>query len=277
MTLVLLAAGLGSRFGGPKQFHPVGPNGECLIHYSLRHGFQAGFDSVVIVTRAELENQAKQVIDPFLPEQMTCEYVIQNAAGGKPRGTGAAVLQCESVLNQPFVVCNGDDFYGHETFGIVAELLQSHRGENDAVMVPFEVTKTLSDNGGGSRAQVRSHHGRVENLRELRDVERKSNGEIWGRSEEGEDVQLCETEKVSMNMFGFQLGVLEVLKDYDAMMQRDYQEREVGLPQFLNWGLSEGRVSLYEQVTKAQWIGLTFPDDVLHVSQQLKNLSDSSD
>lgn len=271
MTLVLLAGGFGTRFGGPKQFMPVGPNGECLLHYSIAEAARAGFDDFVLLTRREISDAAEEAVFPLCPLNLRPRLVFQPTPDGKARGTGHAVMSCGGEIAGHFLVCNADDHYGEATFRIGREMLDSS-GNDQAVMVPFLVENTLSENGGGSRARVIADGDQVQSLLELRDVERKPDGTIWGRSEDGEAVAVAEGTPVSMNVFGFGPWVFDRLAEYAGFVDESMPGREIGLPQFLNRGVSRSEVSLTYRSSPDTWFGLTFPEDLDLVKSELAKL-----
>ncbi len=269
MTLILLAAGMGSRFGGPKQFVPVGPNGECLIHFAIEQAQRAGFDSFILLTRDELVNESRLKIIERLPTGFPIEIRTQPTPNGKPRGTGAAVLSCRDSLQGSFAVCNGDDFYGESTFVHMHSLMEEYPGLNQAVMAPFLVENTLSENGGGSRAKLDFEGDKVHSLIELRDVQRHQDRTIWGRSDDGIEYELAEGTPVSMNIFGFNMGVFGPLVEYQSKLEAEGANCEIGLPQFLNWAIGNETIDLRFRISQEQWFGLTFPDDLEIVKSAL--------
>lgn len=273
MTLVFLAAGLGSRFGGPKQFWPVGPNGECLMHYSAYDAAAAGFSRLVLITRAELREQAQQFL-ASLPKSWSTEIVEQIVVDGKPRGTGDAILSCGDLLTGPFCPLNADDFYGKEAFSDVTSLGASLTTEIPAGLLPYPVEKTLPPSGGVSRAAIKGVPERVEHVWELRGVQRQEDGQISG-SIDGRTVELHPEDPVSMNFFAFLPQILPHLQTYFDELQAVDPGIEVGLPQFLDHAISSNLFSVRYKMTGADWFGMTFPEDLDEVRAKLRSLHDS--
>lgn len=273
MTLVVLAGGFGTRFGGPKQFMEVGTEGECLFHYSISQAHKAGFSDFILLTRREIQTAAMRALERVRGKGLKVEMVFQDTSGGKAKGTGHAVLSCRHAVGEQFLVCNGDDFYGQRTFDLAAELVSGiEDGAKEAVMVPFQVVQTLSKNGGGSRAKVEADGEAVSRLTELRDVQRDDSGVISGVTEVGARVELIEEQPVSMNIFGFGKGVFGSLGEYSELIEEEFPGKEVGLPQFLNWRLRSGTFSLKQRTTPDRWFGLTFPEDLESVRAELAKL-----
>lgn len=267
---MILAGGFGTRFGGPKQFMAVGPRGECLLHYAIAYAKKAGFKDFILLTRKEIEEQAKEAVYPLLEPGLRPRMVFQETPGGKARGTGHAVLSCRGQIAGPFAVCNADDHYGLRTYELAVGLLKELPvGGGEAIMVPFEVVNTLSDNGGGSRAKVEAEGEMVQRLTEMRDVQRYPDGSIRGRTEDGVEMAVEERTPVSMNIFGFDDGVFSRLEEYAAFVEAENPGREIGLPQFLNREVAEERMTLRHRVTPEKWFGLTFPEDLEDVKEQL--------
>lgn len=267
---MILAGGFGTRFGGPKQFMEVGPNGECLLHYALADAWAAGFRDFVLLTRKEIEERARETVFPRLAPEVRPRMVFQETPGGKARGTAHAVLSCRGQVTGQFAVCNADDFYGPATYGLLAQMLQNNADAGArAVMVPFEVRNTLSENGGGSRAKVEGEEGRVHRLTELRDVLRGADGVIRGRTEEGVEMTLDEKTPVSMNVFGFDDSIFDAIQAYADMVDAESPGREIGLPQFLNGEIEAKRMTLRFSTTPERWFGLTFPEDLEEVRANL--------
>lgn len=202
VTLVVMAAGMGSRFGGMKQISPVGPNGEILLDFSVYDAVKAGFTKVVFIIREENEADFRRVIGDRISERIAVEYVYQDMSilpqgRKKPFGTGHAVLCCMGRVNEPFAVINADDYYGKEAFRQIYEHLKSARGM-DFSMVAFDLKNTLTDNGTVSRGVCDVNGDRLVSITERTKIKNMSytdDGERW--------ITLPDDTVVSMNFWGF--------------------------------------------------------------------------
>lgn len=213
-TLVVMAAGMGSRFGGLKQIEPVGPNREVILDFSVFDAVKSGFNKVVFIIRRDIEEDFKEITKQRIEKTVDVEYVFQdmdNLPGGfkvpegrtKPWGTGQAVLAAKSVLAQPFIVINADDYYGKEGFKAVHEYLVNG---GESCMAGFVLKNTLSDNGGVTRGICKMDH--ESNLREVvetKNIIKTENGA------ETDGMMLDINSLVSMNMWGLTPAFLEVL------------------------------------------------------------------
>ena len=187
-TLVIMAAGMGSRYGGLKQIDPVGPSGEIVLDYSVYDAIQAGFGKVVFIIRPDIEEAFKEVIGSKLEGKIDVEYVFQTLekipAGfsvpegrTKPWGTGQAVLTARPAVNEPFAVINADDYYGRETFEVLANQLSAMDVEStDACMVGFYIKNTLSPHGSVARGFCDAKNGKLDTVVERFEIERKGGG-----------------------------------------------------------------------------------------------------
>jgi len=209
-TLVLLAAGLSKRFGRSKQETPVGPDGEVLHDYNIYDALSSGFGRIAFVVRSDNEAAIRDAFEQRFGYSVPTSFVRQM----RPLGTGHAVAGIRGSVEGPFAVCNTDDLYGREAFAAVAERLkQSSPGSPiQGCVVGYRLDSTLSEHGGVSRAVCRTDGGmRVAGVDEILDIQRVEDGQLHGRTPDGDPVSLTGEERVSMNLWGFGPGMAEVL------------------------------------------------------------------
>ena len=225
-TLVIMAAGLGSRFGGIKQLEPVGPSGEIIMDYSIYDAIEAGFEKVVFIIRKDIEKDFKEVIGNRISERIDTEYVIQDITTlpegfsvpegrEKPWGTGHAVLCCKGVVDGPFVVINADDYYGKEAFVKVNTYLKNPEAIKEKYnfcMAAFRLGNTLSENGTVTRGVCSVDENQVlMDVNETFDI--RKDGDMASAMRDGEELRISLEQPVSMNMWGF---TAEFIDELDA-------------------------------------------------------------
>lgn len=292
-TLVIMAAGIGSRFGGGiKQLEPVGPNGEIIMDYSIYDAMEAGFDKVVFVIRKDLEKDFKEVIGNRIEKKVSVNYAYQEIGNiperfsgkfpdrTKPWGTGQAILCCKDVVNEPFLVINADDYYGKEAYQEAYRYLtdQKEREGLHACMVGFVLKNTLSENGGVTRGICR-----VDNNRMLADIEETHNivKTSDGAEVRGEDSarKIDVESEVSMNMWGLTPDFLDVLETgFDAFLdelEENEQKKEYLLPTIIGGLLKEGRIRVEVLQSTDRWFGVTYKEDKEDVTREIRKLIES--
>ncbi|MGO9339446.1 MAG: NDP-sugar synthase [Terracidiphilus sp.] len=286
-TLLILAAGMSSRYGGPKQFEPIGPGGETIADYSVFDAHRAGFGKVVFVIRIDQEQQFKQTIGPRIGKQIAVEYVCQ--ATGKllpghlvpagrthPWGTTHAILMAANVIHEPFAVINSDDFYGAESFRALARHLQS--GTTDYAMVGFVLRNTLSEFGAVARGvcQVNAD-GFLENIVELKSIEREG-GHARSTDATGREIRLTGDEIVSMNMWGFTPQVFgqmrERFQEFLRLNGTDLKA-ECYIPSTVNELLLAGHARVRVLRTLESWFGVTYREDHRNAVERIRRLVES--
>jgi len=213
-TLLVLAAGMGSRYGGLKQADQVGPNGETIIDYSIYDAIKAGFGKVVLVVRQNILDEMKALFDPKWGDKIKLEYAIQEVnvpiegvpylpERKKPWGTGHAVMVAKHLVKEPFAVINADDFYGSDAFKTMSQFLQSGISDNENAMVGYILKNTLSENGYVSRGICETDTSNyLQTVTERTHIER-INGQVTFTNDEGSQYPLDENSYVSMNFWGF--------------------------------------------------------------------------
>jgi hypothetical protein len=295
-TLVVLAAGMGSRYGGLKQMDPVGPNGETILEYSVFDAVRAGFDRVVFVIRRDFEEPFRTMTARWFEGRaqspIAIDYAFQDLAElpvgftvpegrTKPWGTTHAVLAAEGVVTAPFAVINADDFYGADSYAVLGKHLDEATGEY--AMVGFRLGGTLSDSGSVARGLCQVNEaGLLDDIVELFKVERggAEQGGDGARSTdpEGKVTVLTGDEKVSMNMWGFTPAVFGQLRErFESFLERQGGElkSECYLPNTVNElikgsGGSGARVRVLK--TSAHWFGVTYREDKAMVVEEIRKL-----
>ena len=281
-TLVILAAGIGSRFGGGiKQLTPVGPNGEIIIDYSIHDAIASGFDKIVFIIRKDIEKDFKEVIgnriektcaslgvDVFYAYQELDNIPIELPEGRtKPWGTGHAVLACEGIVNEPFAVVNADDYYGRKGYRKAAEFLK----ENKYGMIAYILKNTLSDNGGVTRGICKVEDGKLTGIKETHNIVKKDGG----AESEGEKLDI--ESLVSMNFFLYPDNFINVLKEgFPAFLENmsNPLKDEYLLPTIADGLLKEG-VELTVIPTDDTWFGVTYKEDKASVIASFKEMYES--
>jgi NDP-sugar pyrophosphorylase family protein len=283
-ALLVLAAGMGTRYGGLKQIDPVGPGRETILDYSIYDALRAGFGKVVFVIRKEIEQPFRQIIGARFDKRIAVEYVFQelcNLPSGfaapigrtKPWGTAHAVLAASGAIHEPFVVINADDFYGAESYRLLAHHLQS--GTVDYAMAGFVLRNTLSDFGAVARGicQV-SGDNFLQRVVELTGIER--DGEcVKNTDAAGHVTRLTGDEVVSMNMWGFTPSVFAQLQEYfEKFLEQSGSDLrlECYLPSAVNESLLTGRARVKVLHTKDAWFGVTHRDDHPRVVKSIRRL-----
>jgi NDP-sugar pyrophosphorylase family protein len=275
-TLVILAAGAGSRYGGLKQLVPIGPGGETLLEYSAFDALQAGFGRVVLVVRPETEGLFRERLDAGMSRHIPVAYVHQAltdlpegsaAVEGRTRpwGTGQAVLAAAAEVEGPFAVINADDFYGAESFAVLARFWgEASREGRDLAVVGFRVSETLTESGPVSRALCETdEQGHLREIVEIAKVWRQNEGIVF-EDAEGSLQSLEGDELVSMNMWGFSPELFDVLRNhFREFLSRSaaVPDAEFLLPDVIRAVLREESFEVEVLLGAGEWCGLTFQED----------------
>lgn len=291
-TLVIMAAGIGSRFGGGiKQLEPVGPNGEIIMDYSIYDAVEAGFDKVVFVIRKDLEKDFKEVIGNRIAEKVQVEYAFQELDDipeqykehfkdrKKPWGTGQAILCCKEVVHEPFLVINADDYYGKEAYAeAYRELTSQETGTDDRMqisMVGFVLKNTLSENGAVTRGvcKVDENH-MLKEIVETQGIVKTEDGAAVV-TEAGSRV-IDVNSPVSMNMWGMKpefFGILETgFSEFLEKIGEEDMKSEYLLPTIIGNLLKDGKVCVKVLESKDQWFGVTYKEDKDGVVESIRKL-----
>ena len=287
-ALVIMAAGMGSRYGGIKQLEPVGPGGEIIMDYSIYDAIQAGFNKVVVIIRKDLEQDFKEVIGNRIEQLLPVEYVFQEldhlpegftkpTDRTKPWGTGQAVLCCKDVVKEPFAVINADDYYGKEAFRLVYEFLNNksyHR--NQYCMAGFILGNTLSENGAVTRGVCRADEkGLLVDIVETSGIVPEGD-HAKAKNGAGEDTTIDLNSVVSMNMWGFQPELFETLQKgfvtFLSELPENELKREYLLPTVVGEMVKSGKAEVTVLKTSDRWFGVTYKEDKDAVVKSIRAL-----
>lgn len=286
-TLFILAAGMGSRYGGLKQLDGLGPNGETIMDYSVFDAMRAGFGKVVFVIRKDFEEDFRRVVLSKYADHVPCEVCFQgidnlpegftrNPERTKPWGTNHAVLMAKDLIHEPFMVINADDFYGKESFEVMAKFLLDVNGEKGKYcMAGYRVGNTLSEHGTVSRGVCATDKmGYLTDVVERTAIESKD-GHIVFPDENGVEMEIPFDTPVSMNMWGFTPEYFEYTEEaFKAFLKEHGQElkTEFYIPTLVNDLIKAGKATCQVLDTPAKWFGVTYADDRQMVVDKIKAL-----
>jgi len=277
-----MAAGMGSRYGGLKQLDKVGPNGETIIDYSIHDAIQVGFTKVIFIIRRDFEDQFKlQITNKYLGK-FTVEFAFQNIddlpngfncpdGREKPWGTGQAILSARNLINEPFVVINGDDYYGQESFKVIADYYNN--GGAQFSMVAFRLDKTLSDFGPVTRGVCNVENDKLDTVVETENLKKKGNYISTNRN-----ITLDGSEPVSMNMWGFTPALFNYLHEGFTNFLNDEGgelKSEFLIPTVINNLVQNNQEEVYVLRSNASWFGVTYKEDKPFVINKIQELINS--
>ena len=288
LTLLVLAAGMGSRYGGLKQLDQVGPGGETIIDYSVYDAIEAGFNKIVFIIRKDIEKEMNELLFSKYSKKVKIEYVFQeleNIPGGievpadrvKPWGTGHAVLMAKDVIHEPFVVINADDFYGKSAFKVVADYLKSQQGNLNGkyCMAGYRLKNTLSEHGKVSRGVCA-----VNNNNEMTDIiERTKIGwkyDIIVAEDGDNEIVFTGNEFVSMNFWGFTPDVFpELESEFTKFIKTNINDikSEYYIPTIVSHQVNKGNAAVKVLEATDQWFGVTYKEDKPIVVEKIKDLT----
>ncbi|MBQ4344346.1 MAG: nucleotidyltransferase [Muribaculaceae bacterium] len=286
-TLLVLAAGMGSRYGGLKQLDGVGPHGETIMDYSIYDAIQAGFGKIVFVIRHDFETDFRERVLSKYSSHIPVEIVFQELTAlpqgytcpvdrQKPWGTNHAVLMGKDVINEPFVVINADDFYSRDAFKVIAEELQRPRSaKGDYCMVAFRLGNTITENGSVSRGVCYDDNGCLSTVVERTAISYNENHEISYKDETGAEKLLDPMAPVSMNFWGFtpdyfDYSMEEFVKFLDARINEP--KSEFFIPTVVDTLIKTGKATVKLLDTDAKWFGVTYLEDRPGVIAKLAEL-----
>jgi UTP-glucose-1-phosphate uridylyltransferase len=283
-TLLVLAAGMGSRYGGLKQIDPVGPAGETIIDYSIYDALRAGFGKVVFIIRKDIEEAFRETVGARFDKRVAVEYVFQSledippsfsvpAGRTKPWGTTQAILLAEGAIHEPFAAINADDFYGAESYRELARHLTS--GSEDYAMVGFVLRNTLSDFGSVARGVCQvSSDGYLQHIVELTKVERDGNG-ARNTGPDGTVTRLSGDEPVSLNMWAFTPRVFDQLRmHFEKFLEQSGSDlkAECYIPMTVGEMLEAGEARVKVLHSRDPWFGVTYREDRPRVVGSIREL-----
>lgn len=292
-TLLILAAGMGSRYGGLKQLDPMGPHGETVLDYSVFDALRGGFGKVVFVIRRDFEEDFRTKVGSHFDQHIPVEYAFQDLndlpegfavpeGRVKPWGTTHAVLAAADAVKEPFAMINADDFYGRDAFAKLAanlQTLQPANGKSQYSMVGFKLSNTLSDNGSVSRGVCTRKDGKLSSVTEMKTIVKTPAG---ARNEEdpANPVELTGDELVSMNFFGFTPELFPQLRTafVDFLKAQGTElKSECYIPQCVDDLIRDGVAEVEVLETSSSWFGVTYPEDKAVVVDSIKALTDSGE
>lgn len=284
-TLIILAAGMGSRYGGLKQLDEIGPHGEAIIDYSLYDAIRAGFGKVVFVIRTDFAEQFKAMFEPKLKGRIDFEYAYQsldktppgipfNPGRQKPWGTAHALLMADGIVHENMAVVNADDFYGREAYQVMADFLTHSDCETEYSMIGYPISRTLSEYGTVSRGVCMTDgQGYLTSVVERTKIMRE-NGSIYFFEEEGR-FPLAEDTPVSMNFWGLKPGVFRFLQEGFARFLRekgDDLKAEYFIPLLINEHIQKKEITTRVLEANSPWFGVTYREDKPLARQRILDL-----
>lgn len=286
-TLVIMAAGMGSRFGGLKQIEPVGPDGEIILDYSVYDAVRAGFDKVIFIIKKEIEEDFKKVTDGKYEGKVKIEYAYQDISNlpegftvpegrVKPWGTAHAIYSCKDLIDGPFAVINADDYYGADTFKVIYDELTREKeddGKYQFSMVGFKIENTLTENGHVARGVCKIENGLMTDIVERTKIMYRD-GKIMFTEDEETWTEIPEGTPVSMNLWGFTKEILTeienrfaafLVKNSDNLLKCEYY-----IPLVVDELVKEGKAEIKALETPERWYGVTYKEDKQSVMTALK-------
>ena len=294
-ALVIMAAGIGSRFGGGiKQLEPVGPNGEIIMDYSIHDAMEAGFNKVIFIIRRDLEKDFKEIIGHRIEKLLPVEYAYQELedlpAGyevtpgrTKPWGTGQAVLSVKGMVDGPFLVINADDYYGREGFRRIHDYMAEHMDSQseiyDICMGGFVLSNTLSDNGTVTRGVCQvDEEGYLTNVTETYNIQMKEDG-LHATDESGAPVTISPSQPVSMNMWGLPASFVQELEKGFPVFLDNLKEGDIKseylLPKIIDNLVQNKKARVTVLDTPDKWFGVTYREDKQAVTDAIRGLIQS--
>lgn len=288
-SLVILAAGMASRYGGNKQTESFGPSGETIMEYSIYDAIKAGFGKVIFIIREEFSAAFKETIEPKLNGKIETDYVYQSLesfSGGreipagrtKPFGTMHALLCCKDVLDAPFAVINADDFYGFDAFKQAVDFLNNEIKAGKYACIGYELKNTLSDNGSVTRGEINVNpEAEIVSITERKEIYKKD-GKAFTKEADA-DTELALDTKVSMNFFCFTPEFVNWSEDeYYKFLDENKTElkAEFLIPEVADILIKSGKGVVKMIPTEAKWFGVTFKEDAPVVKAALQKLVDEN-
>jgi choline kinase len=285
-TLVILAAGMASRYGSMKQTQSFGPSGETIMEYSIYDAIEAGFTKVVFIIRKDFAETFQQMVESRIGDRIVVNYVYQQldsftngyeipAERSKPWGTAHAVLCCKDVVNEPFAVINADDFYGKDAFVKAHDFLTNRCNEKTFAVIGYELSNTLSENGSVSRGVIATNaSNEMTGIDERLDIYRRNDGQIVYKENNVETTLSADT-KVSMNFFCFGSQFIDLcLAGFQPFLSEKGQElkSEYLMPKMADSFIKSSAGIIELVPTSAKWFGVTYKEDAPVVQSSIDNL-----
>lgn len=284
MTLLIMAAGMGSRFGGLKQIEPVGPNGEFIVDYSIYDAIKAGFTKIVFIIKKENYELFKETIGKRVEPFIEVHYVFQEqenvpdfvkipSTRVKPWGTAHAILSAKDVIKENFAVINADDFYGRDAYLKIAHFLKNT--DKNYAMVAYLVKNTLTENGSVKRGVCQNNNYILENIIEC-SIEKKENEIVATPLDKTKTLSIKEDTLVSMNLFGFTPSIFTYLEEKQNLFFKENEKNldtcEFLIPEEVGNLIKEQKVCVDVLTTTSTWLGITYKEDKPHLVKQIDTL-----
>ena len=294
-TLLVLAAGMGSRYGGLKQMDPMGPNGETVLDYSVYDAIRAGFGRVVFIIREDFAEAFRQGVGSRFADVIEVDYAFQKLddlpegfavpeGRSKPWGTAHAIRAARHLVKESFAVINADDFYGSDAYVRAAEFLNAPRAENDKAhyaMIGYPLINTLSDHGDVNRGIcTRSADGLLAGVEEYVKIERDTDGVVRGNALDGTRSEVCEKSPVSMNFWAFTHCFMDHLEMEFTHFLKNFitvEKSENYIPTVVDALIRAGKADCAVLDTTSHWFGVTYPDDKQHVVSSIRTLIETGE
>lgn len=285
-TVVILAAGMASRYGSMKQTQSFGPSGETILEYSVYDAIAAGFNKVVFIIRKDFAQSFQQIVEPKLKDRIQIEYVYQQLDSftegfsipperTKPWGTAHAVLCCKGVVNEPFAVINADDFYGADAFEKAFTFLSTRCNEKTYAVIGYELANTLSKHGSVSRGVISTNaQSEMTGIDERLDIYRKADNKIVYKENDTENI-LSEQTKVSMNFFCFHQNFIDLcIAEFKTFLTQNIHlpKSEYLMPKMADEFIKNGYGIIELVPTSAKWFGVTYKEDAPVVQASVDHL-----
>lgn len=282
MTLVIMAAGIGSRYGGLKQIESVGPSGEFIIDYSVYDAIKVGFKKVIFIIKEENYEIFKSTIGKRIENHIEVEYVFQNNDNvpvsipkerTKPLGTAQAILCCKDIIKENFAIVNADDFYGRDAFFKVKEFISNVKNDNDFALIGYNVLDTITDNGSVKRGVCNIKDDYLVSLDES--IISKDNHKLSCKTlADNKDIKINNDTIVSMNMFGFTPKVLELFNENfkEFLDNNDLMTSEYLVPVEINNYLKNKLINVKVIKTTSKWYGITYKEDLNILKDEINKL-----
>lgn len=289
-TLVILAAGMGSRYGGMKQIDGVGNHGEPIIEFSIYDAKQAGFENVVLIIKREHEEAFKQALTNKLEGKINVRFAYQdmcNIPEGftvpegrvKPWGTTHALLACKGIVDGPFAIINADDFYGRDAYKVIYDFLTTEVKDNQYAMVGYPCINTLTDNGTVTRGLCQEDENKcLASIVEIQKIAKKDGHAVY--EDNGEWKEISDTSLVSMNFWGFTPAIFKDMEEIFAKFLQEHLEEnplkcEHVIPTAVGTLVAENKCSVKMLSSKDAWFGVTYKEDKPNVMQKIQEMKDA--
>jgi NDP-sugar pyrophosphorylase family protein len=285
-TLLVLAAGMGTRYGGNKQLDEVGPSGETIIDYSIYDAIRAGFGKIIFVIRRDIEDQVKERFVFRLQGKIEVDYVFQEITNlpegvkvapdrSKPWGTSHAILVTREKIKEPFGVINADDYYGVESFKILRDFLVDDKDPNNYCIVGYKLGNTLSEHGHVNRGVCKSEaDGFLSNIVETRQIEKTKDG-AEAPGPDGKPLHFTGNEIVSMNLWGFKPSCYDFLgKEFRNFVNKNGMDlkSELDIPTSVDKFVKNGEITIKILMSNERWFGVTYREDKPFVVESIKKM-----